>query len=299
MKSFPVKIDKVYVDKVVSGSVVSAVADTNSAGASDSPNGQHSLQRLLGNIKGVIFDFDGTLFDNARVPFYLIAAWPFDILRIWKERLIRKRFTGCDYSTPEDYYNAFFDALGKVCFRSPQKIRNWHLNRYMPRMVRVMKKHCKLRQGVRELFRLFDGSSCTLRVAIYSDYPLLKERMEALDLNPGSNVLLYGPECFGAQKPAVRPFRRIAADMGAAPEEILVIGDREETDGLGAFRTGMHFFCLETGCKRYFRLDPCRRPPIKDEQTTGPSLLMYTGAWTSLLTLFTGRFLKDQKAKLQ
>jgi FMN phosphatase YigB (HAD superfamily) len=248
--------------------------------------------RLLGNIKGIIFDFDGTLFDNTLIPFYLIAAWPFDIFRIWKERLIRKRFTGCDYSSSDEYYDAFFAAMGKACFRSPQRIRNWYFNYYMPRMVRVLKKYYQLRPGARDLFRQFDDSSSVPRIAVYSDYPFLKERMEALGLCPGSDILLYSPESFGAQKPAVRPFRRIAVDMGAAPEEVLVIGDREETDGLGAFRAGMHFFCLETGRRHYFRLDPYRRPPIKDEQTPGPSLLMYAGAWDALHATLTERYFK-------
>jgi len=248
------------------------------------PPGHYALSLLLGNIKGIIFDFDGTLFDNILIPFYLIAAWPFDLRRIGKERLIRKRFAGCDYASSEKYYDAFFAALGKACFRSPQRIRNWYFNHYMPRMVRVLQKHYQPRPGVRELFQHF-GTSDVPRVAVYSDYPFLKERLEALGLSPGPDVLLYGPESFGAQKPAVRAFRRIAADLGAAPEEVLVIGDREETDGMGAFRAGMHFFCLETGRKRYFQLDPNRRRPTKDEQEPGPSLLMYAGVWEDLLKL--------------
>jgi FMN phosphatase YigB (HAD superfamily) len=273
--------------------VFHAITDIKNVGDSEYPHGQHSLLRLLDNIKGIIFDFDGTLFDNTRIPFHLIAAWPFDIRRIWMERHIRKRFTGCDFSSSEEYYNAFFAALGRACFRSPQRMRDWHFNHYMPRMIQVLKKHCQLRLGVRELFQQFNDSSA-LRVAVYSDYPFLKERIEALGLKPGSDIRLYDPDSFGAQKPAVRPFTRIAADMGAAPEEVLVIGDREETDGMGAFRAGMHFFCLETGRKRYFRLDPYRRPPIKDEETPGPSLLMYVGTWDSLQTSLTEHYFANR-----
>jgi phosphoglycolate phosphatase-like HAD superfamily hydrolase len=157
-------------------------------------------------------------------------------------------------------------------------------------MVRVMKKYYQLRPGVRELFRQFDDFSSAPRVAVYSDYPFLKERMEALGLCPGSGIPLYSSDFFGAQKPAVRPFRRIAADLGAAPDEVLVIGDREGTDGLGAFRAGMHFFCLETGRKHYFRLDPYRR--YIEEKPQGPSLLMYAGAWDDLHTTLTERYFK-------
>jgi FMN phosphatase YigB (HAD superfamily) len=247
--------------------------------------------KLLHNIKGLIFDFDGTLFDNAVLAFYLIAAYPPDALRIWKERLVRKSFAGCDYASAEEYHRAFFAALGKYCLRSPQQMRDWYFNHYMPRMVRVLQKHYQPRPGVQKLFLHFGGKTSREngagkaghlpRIAVYSDYPFLEERLEALGVIRGPGVLLYGPESFGAQKPAARPFLRIAADLGARPEEVLVIGDRSDTDGLGAFNAGMRFFSLETGRRRYYRLDPYRRPP--EEKPHGPSLVMYAGVWDDLV----------------
>ena len=262
--------------------------------------------KLFRNIRGIIFDFDGTLFDNIRLPFYLIAANPLDIFRLWRERLIRKSFAGSDYSSPEEYYRAFFTTMGKSGLSSPEHLRQWYFGRYMPRMTRVLKKHYRLRPGVIELYRRLDSSHAASqgnlnsraspalphdfpKLAVYSDYPFLQERLEALGLNCSSKVLLYGPECFGAQKPAVRPFLKIAEDFGVAPEEVLVIGDREETDGIGAFRAGMRFFCLETGRRRYFRLDPNRRPPDK-EKPRGPSLLMHAGTWDELINLFREKY---------
>ena len=242
--------------------------------------------RLLHNIKGIIFDFDGTLFDNALIAFYLIAACPTDALRIWRERFVRRRFAGCDYASVEEYHRAFFAALGKASFRSPQKMRDWYFKHYMPRMVRVLQRHYQPRPGVQKLMLHFGskanrGNENIPRIAVYSDYPFLEERMEALGVIHGSDVLLYGLESFGAQKPAAGPFLRIAADLGVRPEEVLVIGDRNETDGLGAFNAGMRFFSLETGHKRYFRLDPYRRRP--DEKPHGPSLVMYSGVWDELI----------------
>jgi len=259
----------------------------------------YSASKLFRKIKGIIFDFDGTLFDTTNLPFFMIAAFPFDIFRIRKERLIRKRFAGRDYSTPEKYYRDFFAEFGKACCCPPLRVRNWYFNRYLPRMVKVLKKHYKLRPWVKDIIQRLDpgeGSNTKAlpsdfpKLAIYSDYPLLKERLEAMGVSPGRSVLLYGPETFGAQKPAARPFLSIAGDLGAAPEEILVVGDREETDGLGAFHAGMRFFCLETGRKRYYRLDPNRRPPEKDKEPNGPSLLMYAGTWDDLIGLFMEKY---------
>jgi len=252
---------------------------------------EHPSSKLFRNIKGIIFDFDGTLFDSVRLPFYLVAAYPPDMLRLWRERLVRRQFSGRDYATPEDYYRAYFDAFGKACHRSPERMRAWYFNRYMPRMRKVLKRHYKLRPGVLDLFRRLEAGPVNTgagalpqnlpKIAIYSDYPFLRERLEAMGLFLSSKILLFSPESFGAQKPAVRPFTRIASDFGVKPEEVLVIGDREETDGIGAFKAGMHFFCVETGHKRYLRLDPNRRPPETKPQ--GPSIVMHAGAWDDLM----------------
>lgn len=270
--------------------------DPSSADSPATP--ELSSSKLLRNIKGIILDFDGTLFDNLRIPFYMIAAHPADLFLMFKERLVRNSFAGCDYFSPDEYFNAFFRAMSRKSFRSPEGIRSWYFNRFMPRMIRVLKKHYMPRPGVLEVFRRLDpppGSVPsktrfidTPKVAVYSDYPFPKERLEAIGIKPGPSVLLYGPESFGAQKPAARPFLQIARDFGVTPEEVLVIGDREDTDGLGAFKAGMRFFCLETGHKRYFRLDPYRRP-VK-EKPHGPSLLMYAGTWEDLTKLIKEKY---------
>jgi FMN phosphatase YigB (HAD superfamily) len=211
---------------------------------------------------------------------------------------VRKRFAGRDLNSPEKYYRAFFSILGKSLFRSPQKARHWYFNRFMPRMIRVLNNHCKPRPGVMELLMRYESVSSGKpsgsmsknipRIAIYSDYPLLQERLEALGIITGPEIPLYGPESFGAQKPAARPFQSIARDLGAAPEETLVIGDREDTAGLGAFKAGMRFFCLKTGRKRRIHIDPYNRK--EKDPPHGPSLIMYTGVWDDLYALFSRKY---------
>lgn len=244
-------------------------------------------ERMLDTIKGIIFDFDGTLYDHSNIAFRMISANPIATIRIWKERLVRSRFQGRDFLSPENFYRAFFIELGKACLRPPGRVRNWYFNHYMPRMIRILKKYYQPRHGVKELLQKLGSSESPIKTAVYSDYPLLKERIEALGLEPSDNIKLYGPDFFGAQKPAARPFLQIAKSFGLHPEEILVIGDREDTDGLGAYNAGMRFFCLETGLRRYYRLDPYRRKQSGEMQ--GPTLLMYAGAWDGLIKLLFRR----------
>jgi FMN phosphatase YigB (HAD superfamily) len=256
-----------------------------------------NVPQMLHHIKGLIVDFDGTLFDHVHLPFRLVSACLPDIFRVKKERQVRRRFAGRDCGTAEAYYREFFGELGAACGRDSESMRHWYFHHYMPRMIRVLRKYYSLRPGVKEFFAQMEssrGSSTGLpadfpKVAVYSDYPFLRERFEALGLVFGPRALLYGPESFGAQKPAPRPFHSIAKDLGVRPEEVLVIGDREDTDGQGAFHAGMRFFCLETGRRRYNRLDPCRLPP-GNEQPRGPSIPMYSGTWDDLKQVFARCF---------
>jgi FMN phosphatase YigB (HAD superfamily) len=253
------------------------------------------------NIRALVFDFDGTLYDYALLPLRLIRARPGDLFRIWAERKTRRALAGSDYGSAEVYYGEFFARLASLCRCPADSARDWFFSRYMPLMIRVLKKYYTLRPGVREIFRTLTegdgyppgkgaaGRRAPVGVAIYSDYPCLQERLEAFGFNPGERVRLYGPESFGAQKPAPGPFRIIAGDMGVSPGETLVIGDREDTDGAGALGAGMSFFRLDDGRRRYFFLDPDRKPP---EKKTFPALFlpMGYGSWKAICGMLTACF---------
>jgi FMN phosphatase YigB (HAD superfamily) len=120
----------------------------------------------------------------------------------------------------------------------------WHFDRYLPRMARILKKYYQPRPGMSALFsRLSKGS---VPFAVYSDYPETAKRLSFLGLSP-THGRLYGPEHFGAQKSAARPFTMIAGDLGIPPQRTLVMGDREDTDGAGAAAAGMDYIRVDNG----------------------------------------------------
>ena len=174
-------------------------------------------------------------------------------------------------------------------------MKNWYFNQYMPRMIDVLKKHYKPRPGLAEILQRIDSPECSIKTAVYSDYPFLKERMQAIGLPAYKQIRLFTLDTFGAQKPAVRPFLEIAKEMGLPPKEILVIGDRIDTDGHGAFSAGMQFYCLEASRKNFLRLDP-NLPTKKDitphdpiRLTTLPNGYTKAGKWDELLKLLLAK----------
>jgi FMN phosphatase YigB (HAD superfamily) len=155
------------------------------------------------------------------------------------ERQTRKGFAGRDFGGPEAYDAAFFTGMSRRTGRPPEFLREWYFGRYMPAMVRVLGRCYRARHGTTELFAALTRAG--LPFAVYSDYPLVDERLAALSLDPALCGLRFGPGGFGAQKPAARPFREIAAALGRSPDTVLVAGDRDDTDGAGAAAAGMRF----------------------------------------------------------
>jgi FMN phosphatase YigB (HAD superfamily) len=111
----------------------------------------------------------------------------------------------------------------------------------------------KARPRALEVFDALHGAG--IKCAVYSDYPNVAERLTAIGLPPDRCGALYGPDTFGALKPAPRPFLTIAQDLHCAPEDTLVIGDREDTDGDGARACGMRFILLRTGKNKQTKAD--------------------------------------------
>lgn len=202
---------------------------------------------MLSDIKAVIFDLDGTLYNFKWLPLRLMWSLPADIARIRADRSVRTTLRGCDFATPEAYLEEYGRRMAeKTDFKSHDAL-NWYANRYMGTMCLLLKRHYSQRP---QLERVFDRlHQRGLKIAIFSDYPRVRQRIRALDFSDKTLSTISGifsAEDFGSQKPAPRPFLEIAASLGVQPEQCLVVGDRDDTDGAGARKTGMEFIQIET-----------------------------------------------------
>jgi HAD superfamily hydrolase (TIGR01549 family) len=208
---------------------------------------------LVKSAGAFIFDFDGTLNNpNHFTRRLLFGSGPVERLSLQEIRLVgaerktRKEFAGCDYGNAEAYYGQFFAALERRArFFVPgaaanaAALRQWYFVRYMPRLIRVLRQFYSPRSGAAEFFQTLEHGK--IPHAVYSDYPRARERLEAIGLDPGVCGLIFGPENFGARKPAAAPFLAIAAALGCEPGKTLVIGDKDNADGVGAKAAGMMY----------------------------------------------------------
>ena len=198
------------------------------------------------NIEAVIFDFDGTLYDMKGFAKKLILSSLRDIFIMGAERKIRRELRGKDFGNAEALKNEMISKIAEKSRKSEQKIRTWYENRYVQNMCRVLSKHYRVRSEVPELFASLHEKE--IKIAIFSDYPIVRERMSAIGLGKEAQNLcekIYSAQDFGALKPAPRPFLEIAAALNTKSENCLVVGDRCDTDGEGARLSGMSFFQIK------------------------------------------------------
>lgn len=203
-------------------------------------------------ISAVIFDFDGTLYDNSKVAKYLIKAKPLYMFRMLADRKARKTLKGAYYETEEAFLREYSKTASKKCLFhcSAKSFLDWYQNTYMPLMTKVLHDNCRTGtgsdgNGAFEVNKVFaELQALNIKTAILSDYPFVKERMAALGISEENLDLIKASQELGGLKPAAALFEKVAGQLGVEAGRVLVVGDRDDTDGQGARNAGMQYHII-------------------------------------------------------
>ena len=206
-------------------------------------NMEISYKILKPDTKVVVFDLDGTLYNKngmvRRMLFGALLEWRM----MFVERRTRKKLRGVWMGDKDSFYDMYFREMSNGRLFSAEYARWWYNTRYMPLMVRVIKKYY---QPV-EWLEPFVSQCKTLgvRIVVLSDYGHTKEKIQALGLDDTMfDWVVSAPE-LGGLKPARQLLEKVAAKMGILPNQCLVIGDREDTDGELAKSVNAPFYLVE------------------------------------------------------
>ncbi|MGN0620205.1 MAG: HAD family hydrolase [Ruminiclostridium sp.] len=195
------------------------------------------------NIKAVVFDFDGTLYDKKNISVYVALkniGHPAMLLRTTRTL---KAFKGKDFGSRDNYYKALFTQIGGSPANA-DKAKKWYFEKYLPNMITVLAERYTVRPYVNELMKKLQQQG--ISVILYSDYERSEDRMGAIQAHTSHIDKIYASADFGGLKPCKEAFERMLAENGLSAENTLIVGDSEVCDKKCAELCGAQFYKVTT-----------------------------------------------------
>ncbi|WP_407426961.1 HAD family hydrolase [Treponema sp.] len=200
---------------------------------------------MLGDVKAVAFDIDGTLYPSFslywRIIPYIIVHFRF-YLKYNKVRRIMHRTA----PLPDFYeYQArlLAEELNCSALRAKAMIKRIAYDGLKPYFKKI-----KPFNNVTETFRLLHEKG--YKIALLSDFPP-DQKNEIWGLIPYCDLVL-GSEEIGALKPSKYPFGILANALELEPQQILYVGNSIKFDVRGANNAGMKSALIISRIKKIF-----------------------------------------------
>lgn len=195
----------------------------------------------ISQYRAVIFDLDGTLYDNKGLPFKLVLADIPNMFVLGAERVARKSIKGIDYGNAAGVYDALFGRMAEIKHSlTPEKARRWYQDKYMPLQVGLLALYFNARPLAIEMLQALRDRG--VRIFLYSDYGHETEKIEALQIPENLFDGIVSAAKMGGLKPCQASMQRLMQQFGLESETTLYVGDREDTDGESARSVGMTFY---------------------------------------------------------
>ena len=198
---------------------------------------------MLDGIKTVVFDLDGTIYDKSGLARRMVSRLWWCLPLLAAERFARRNAHYVQYASEEEFFDFFFTTMSRGHWWGPRTAEKWYRFVYMPAMVRLIRRYYRPRQDVMALIK--EARARGLKMAIYSDYGCVVEKLEALGVDPGDFELLVAAPELGALKPSEPCARRVLEMMQASPETTLFVGDRDDKDGASARAVGAKYRIID------------------------------------------------------
>lgn len=211
--------------------------------AKNAPQGEkQKANNDLDGIKTVVFDLDGTLYDKSGLAKRMVRRLWWCLPMIAAERLARRNMHYVQYASGDEFYDAFFGHMSRGHWWNKRMAATWYMRVFMPTMVRLIRQYHCPRAEVMALVQ--ECKAKGLKMAIYSDYGCVIDKLEALGIDPSQFDLLVDAPSLGALKPSEPCARRVLEMLEAHPQETLFVGDREDKDGASAKAVGAKFLLI-------------------------------------------------------
>lgn len=198
----------------------------------------------MSNIKAVVFDFDGTLYDKRGMGRRVFLHNLRHLRLLAVTRRVCVSFRGKDFGSKERLFASLFGQIAERASVTAAKAEQWYYESYLGAMIDILQKHYRPRPKTAELLAALRSRG--IAVFLYSDYGLCAQRIEAIGLAHGDFDRLYSSSEFGGLKPCATAFKKMLAENGLAADDVLLVGDSDECDGQCAEKCGVQFFPLKS-----------------------------------------------------
>lgn len=206
------------------------------------------MRRQKGNaaVKAVIFDVDGTLYDQRRLRIRMVFDMLLAVLR--DPRALREIRVVRDFRRARELHaddtgggiaDRQYEWGASISGTSPEQVhdivRKWMADRplsFLPA--------CRFAWAP-QLFAHLRARG--IRIGVFSDYPAA-EKLRALDLSADVVVSAVDPDV-DRLKPDPRGLRIASERLEADMSDCLFVGDRDDKDGECARRAGMAYHILK------------------------------------------------------
>jgi len=209
------------------------------------------------HLKGIIFDVDGTLYNQKLLYLFMIFDFllffirhPHKVKELKIVRDFRKSRENNHRERVEDLETMQYVWGSQVSNVSQERVREVIGKWLFERPLKYLRL-CR-RPGIKELFSFLQEKG--ILIGIFSDYPVL-EKIKALDLSSNMEACATDKN-INRLKPDPKGLWILSNKMEVPVENCLFIGDRDEKDGECARRAGMPYLILNPntrGCNLFFQ----------------------------------------------
>lgn len=188
---------------------------------------------MLNNIKGVIFDLDGTLVDSMGVWAKIDVDYLSNLGQEVPENL-KEEITHLGFNEVAKYFKKRFNIVDS----EEEIMKTWHDMAY-----REYKENIKLKPGAKEFLKQLKKSNIKIGLATSNSYPLLEVSLKSNGIfDLFDSITITGEVSRGKDFPDV--YLLAAERLGLSPNECAVFEDILPAVK-GALSAGMKVFAVE------------------------------------------------------
>ena len=200
-------------------------------------------KNVLNGVQTVVLDLDGTLYDKRGLARRMVRHLWWCLPLLLAERMARNEMHKVQYSSEQEFFDAFFTEMARGHWWSPDRAARWYHKVYLPVMIRLIARYHAPRPEVMALIDMCKERG--VRMAIYSDYGCVEQKLSALGIDASPFELMVSAPELGALKPSEPCARQVLERLHANPKTTLFVGDRDEKDGASARSVGARFLLVE------------------------------------------------------